>query len=496
MEAGAKPIFIFNGVDHVNKPTPEYLSQESMKAASDAWKRYNDGKKDGGSNDFLKAKYPVQTLDRWLQHQLTKSKVDYLVAPYSSIAQLSYMEQLSEQYIDCIWGSTDYFLFNIDKVITNIAVRLPDTQAETFTWVSRATCVERLKVTTDSLRDAQLLLGSAFSPTFPPLARQAASTKGVGITDVIAMLNSNGRNVLQLCHAYRDDPSMANNDYADLYKRAIMSIRHHIALRQNGTIESTHAEYAPGDVHDFVGQNLPAEMFFYLSRGIIGPEVLNWLTQDHIDLTLPPGVMDSPASRSLVFEQLNPVRAQALMVLSENMNIYYRHRKVRINTWAGQERPDLTINMREETLLKDTISGWKVKDGLLQDIGQDFSLLACLQALKKDKFRLETVKSGKTTHAYPALTSTDEVIANTFYRFLRIRGYVNEKHELTVWGNVLETILAKLSPPKRASDMGSNDIAILAVELMRFGLLNGDESGGPRPSGPGESEAGSQISHD
>jgi hypothetical protein len=485
-DAGAKAVFIFNGLDHVNKPTPEHLNSESTKAAEEAWRIYNVGKKPSAvtavAPEFTKVKYPTQDLVRWFQSLLTKLKVEYLVAPYSSVAQLSYMERLSEQIIDCIWGSTDYFLFNIDKVITDITFG-PDTPTPTFAWVSKAACEERLKAMPDFLRDIQLLLGTTFTPAFPPLARLATTTKGAGVSEAVTMLNAHGRNVLQLCHAYREDLSTAGTDYEDVYKKAIMSLRHHIAIQYNGLIEPMNTEYAPSDVHDFVGQNLPPEMFFYLSRGIIGPEPLNWLTNQHIAVSLPPGVIDSTQHRKLVFEELNPIRAQTLMVMSEFMPNYYRNRKVDLRTWGDRDRPDLTINLREQPPLKDKVSRWKVKDAAMQGVSSDFSLLTCLEALKNQKFNEQITISAKTTYAYPALTTTNEVVINTFYRFLNIRGYINDQFQLTSWGCLLQAILSKLGESKRA-----NDVALLAVELIRFGLLNGSEGDGSPAKSTGKDE--------
>ena len=50
-----------------------------------------------------------------------------------------------------------------------------------------------------------------------------------------------------------------------------------------------------------------------------------------------------------------------------------------------------------------------------------------------------------------------------------MRGYVNEKHQLTGWGDLLSKILKKLdSTPDQA------EAALLAVELLRLGLLTSD----------------------
>lgn len=466
-DAGVKVIFVFNGLDHANKPKPEFLSQDSMRAAEAAWQKHRNGDMEAINLEFSKAKYPIEYLYRWLQGFLVKKGIEYLVAPYSAVAQLSYMVKLSEQYIDCIFGSTDYFLFNVDKVITNVQMAREVKDAH-FTWISKSICEERLKVTPDALRDAQLLLGTSFSPIFPPLERSMHTPKGVSIQDAVSLLNGQGRNVLQLCNSYRDG---SNANYAESYKKAFMSIRHHVAMETNGAIGPLNFEQAPGDVHEYIGRNLPHELFFYLSRGIIGPELPNWVAQDRIELYIPPGVMNTKEYQDLVYEQLNPIRAMALKIITENMNNYYRFRNVEMFGLDGEPRRSLDILLRDVVSVKDKVSSWKVKTDIMG--GRDFTMLACLQSLKDSDFRQKTLNTGKPAHAYPALRTANEVVANTFFRFLHARQYINDKHELTNWGQILETVLTKLGSISRAEDT-----AVLAVELLRLGLLNGNKVGG------------------
>jgi hypothetical protein len=58
-----------------------------------------------------------------------------------------------------------------------------------------------------------------------------------------------------------------------------------------------------------------------------------------------------------------------------------------------------------------------------------------------------------------------------------MRGYVGDDHKLTKWGEALEVVLNKLVP-KFESVHSAEDAALLAVELLRLGLLNGNEVDG------------------
>lgn len=79
----------------------------------------------------------------------------------------------------------------------------------------------------------------------------------------------------------------------------------------------------------------------------------------------------------------------------------------------------------------------------------------------------------------PVLSSQDEVLSNVFWRFLQLRGYITEKHELTSWGESLNQALSVLDPADNLEEA-----IFLAIELLRLGLLNSKQwfshvSGGP-----------------
>lgn len=65
------------------------------------------------------------------------------------------------------------------------------------------------------------------------------------------------------------------------------------------------------------------------------------------------------------------------------------------------------------------------------------------------------------------------------WRFLQLRGYVDNKHQLTLWGRALESALSELRPSDNLEEA-----TFLAVELLRLGVLSPKDwfpnmSGGP-----------------
>ena len=60
-------------------------------------------------------------------------------------------------------------------------------------------------------------------------------------------------------------------------------------------------------------------------------------------------------------------------------------------------------------------------------------------------------------------------MCNTIWRFLYMRGYVDEKHQLTTWGNMLSAVFENLEFGRE-----QGEAAFIAVELMRLGILSPD----------------------
>ncbi len=86
-----------------------------------------------------------------------------------------------------------------------------------------------------------------------------------------------------------------------------------------------------------------------------------------------------------------------------------------------------------------------------------------LEALEKEQCRQITTAKDNSS----ALKSKSEILFNVMGRFLQLRGFVNEKHELTSWGKALKKALISLDSPDKLADS-----VYLSLEMLRLGLLD------------------------
>ncbi|KKA18633.1 hypothetical protein T310_7403, partial [Rasamsonia emersonii CBS 393.64] len=416
-----------------------------------------------------------EELYRFLQRILFENGVAFMVAPYSAAAQLAYLEKGPQQLIDAVFGSSDILLFDVEKLITRI-----DLESSQFFWITKQACQDDLgRLSSEQFLDFGLLLGSSFLRTFPPFENPAYPGKTLNIRDALAMFNGAGRSALTLCAQFEEDRRVQELQYLDRYKRAYMTVKHHVFIDIDGKVGPMDQEHAPSDMHELIGQRLPEELYFYLSKGVLGPNIPNYLTSGEVVVPLPLGVEDSEIYRHLTSDLLTPIRTQAICLLSNSLHRFYQTKVINVRTWFD-DSTDRSINLKTLPSVKETVQSWKIKseqlpEGLKKLQTPRASFKFATQCLKDSDFVSKSF-AGKDA---PPLSSQDDILSNVFWRFLQLRGYVDEKHQLTAWGTCLEQALSVLDP---ASNL--EEPAFLAIELLRLGILGPKDwfshiSGGP-----------------
>lgn len=99
-------------------------------------------------------------------------------------------------------------------------------------------------------------------------------------------------------------------------------------------------------------------------------------------------------------------------------------------------------------------------------------MLALLQVLKDKNFAEQTL-SKYEPDAPPSLITGREVSFNVFWRFLHLRDYLDNNHQLTTWGKALEATISVLHPEDKAEEL-----ALIAIEMLRLNAINGTELSG------------------
>jgi len=148
-------------------------------------------------------------------------------------------------------------------------------------------------------------------------------------------------------------------NYHDLYRRAFMSVKHHVIMTADGTVEPLQP-LAVDDAHAFIGHRLPDEIYFYQSRGIIGSRVLSWRASGEVIEPPPLDGGESITYQMLVRDQLVPQRLQTLSLLSYSLARFYQHNNVALRCWFDLNQSKI-LSVSDSTDPKTPIADWNVR---------------------------------------------------------------------------------------------------------------------------------------
>jgi temperature dependent protein affecting M2 dsRNA replication len=231
--------------------------------------------------------------------------------------------------IDAIFGSPEILLYEVSEVITSWNL-----QDAMFTWVRRESCLRDLGVSSDIFVDAVLLSGTSSLPTFPPLeSSPRKSTNKVKAAVEMIMNSHNSKTGNSVVIQYEEDPACRQLNYLTRFRKARLAVKHHVYMNELGKVGPLDIESAPEDVHQFISNRLHDELYMYLSKGLIEPRLLNWITSREIVEVQPVDNGESQEYRNLVKEKLYASKSAALAVLSTTMHRVYQHSIVKPRYW-------------------------------------------------------------------------------------------------------------------------------------------------------------------
>jgi hypothetical protein len=204
--------------------------------------------------------------------------------------------------------------------------------------------------------------------------------------------------------AFGDHPAVKTTQYPDQYARSRAMVKYSLILSSEGTVlplplaitTSTPPSSSQGnnhhppphhhptaadipiDLHEIFTHRLPDEIYYYLSRGLLGPQALVWLTTGQINEGPPLDNGDTTEYRRFVKEvitegQTGP-RATTLALISSVCHNFWSNRKVTPYFWfeqptspAHHTKALVAHNSPQTSQLVDRVGGWMVPSALVEE---------------------------------------------------------------------------------------------------------------------------------
>lgn len=375
-----------------------------------------------------------------------------------------------------IMGSRELLLYPINDVL----IQEIDWSNKRFLAVSKDALKHQLNVDDSILVDALLLTGTSFLPPFParPQPQQPSNT----VRDAVNMLRANGKHVKQVCQHFDDILKARDPDWFDKYCKARMIVDHFVYIAINGAVEVQGHDNLTSDSHEYMGLRLPDELHHYLNTGLVGPHLLSWVI--HSKITILP-TLDGIASdeyKSLVLRRLLPLRELALGLVVPRLHRGFLFRDIEVKAWFPDQQAT-SIQNGDFRTPNPKVATWNVEQKLLDEqfpswsqSGPDSkdrsgSVAFEILALQKPDFAKATIGKAGNKHKVDAPA---HIVSTVIWRYLHLRDYVDDSHELTGWGKALATAMVTLDPivKQHPGVSGLHEALLLAFELIRLDQLN------------------------
>ncbi|SPO28323.1 related to MKT1 - retroviral protease signature protein [Ustilago trichophora] len=534
-KARVKPVFILNGIPPNKRARPFSYEDPKVKQRHRAWEAYENGEVDV-THSLLSASNSVHHPDlyRAILRAFRHRNVEFLVAPYLASGQLVSLQRHSKSYVHSIYGATEILLFDrVDRLITNLNLA-----ESTIQFVSKQAILNELRCNEEQFLDVGLLAGSDLCATFPALQD---SSLGVPPPHVGAPPNLRQINDLvkqykggyPLVAAFEHHPTVQKINYIDQFCRARTIVKFclvlsaeegrvlplplatpppplalgsappHVALNgagpaaggapigssTGGTPILTAAD-VPVDIHEVFSHRLPDEVFLHLSRGLVGAQVLSSLTSGHV-IEAPP--LDNGESedykryvRDTLTEHPASPRCVAVALGASVLNGFWSSRKISgIYYFAPSADNPIPHDSATTLQLINRVNQWNVSNRFIEEElrrqnSSTIDLALCLGATMSDQLaaRTKTPRVKLPDGSMSILEKKDEIVANTIWRMLELRGFLNHAHLHTPPARALYLALKK----SKLNDKLQEPL-YLALELLRSGVLHANYFGGRVYSG-------------
>lgn len=374
-------------------------------------------------------------------------------------------------------GPRELLLYPINDVL----IQEIDWEQNKFVAVSKDALKNQLNVDDSILIDALLMTGTSFLPAFPARAQpqQASNT----VRDAVNMLRANGKHVKQVCQSFDDVLKREQPDWFDRYCKARMIVDHYIYVAPNGAVEVQAYDNLTSDSHEYMGLRLPDELHHYLNSGLVGPRILSWIIHSRITVLPTLDGIASDEYQDLVLRRLLSVRELALGLVVPKLHRGFHFKDIEVKVWFPDQQ-STTIRNSDFRTPSPKVATWNVEQKLVDEhfpprglsvtAARDHSgsLAFEVSALQKPDFAKATV--GKPRSKPKGINAPAHIVSTVIWRFLHLRDYVDDSHELTGWGKALATAMTELGPTvrKHPENFKLYEALLLAFELIRLDQLN------------------------
>jgi hypothetical protein len=447
------PIFVFDGMV---PPLQHQMFQQSpgQQHLENAWTHLANNKDAEAQKSFAVATSRINSdICHYVFHFLRSKGYECIRAPYIAGPQLAHLA--SSNMVQAVLGQPGLLLYGIKKVLLTL-----DFSKGNVEWVEMEYILQQWGLTKSQFTDICLLAGTEYCLTYPYLNLDyfQPGTSNFSFQSAVDFIKQ-----MPLANWMNTFPTEEmKNDHVNGYCVTKALLNHCPILNSDGMKVEPFTEPVPSDLSGLVGEKLPQSVYALLCQGHISYRLPSVLSTGEWNDRQPP-LIDSLEYRALVLE-LEEYRAKTLGLLVGPMPAKFREKSIVCKSYFDE--PD---SEREICPMDGPWLAWKFsKDELNAEMRRQgtktIDAKFCLQwhafEFARDGLLIKNL-SYSDTKFMPS--DPESMAALIIFKVLETLGFIAEDGGMTVLGDVI----------KESSAVFDESI-LLAVELMKFGLLTGE----------------------
>jgi len=483
------PIFVFQGM----APTPQHsmFVTRMDQQMEMAWSHLANGLKSEAQKCFAVSTSRINSdFLNFIFHHLRHKGFEVLQAPYFAGAQLAHFMQSGA--VHTILGPPGLLLYQVQRVVIHV-----DFGAGQFEWVDLDCVLQKWQINKDQFVDACMLAGTEYCLTYPYLNPGQLSAY---------MPNQNARfNFDQAVQIAKSAPIInwmqtfpteeMKHDHVDGYclckvlvqSSPVLHIQEHAVKPLGATMPGWQNTQIPYDFHTIMGEKLPNSIYYLMANGVLSHKMPQALARgEWVDKSAP--LVDTVQFHDL-WTDLLEYREKALASLARHLHVSFSKKiitcKAYWDTPVGQPRGQMsqaqppsepkTIQARKPKRgLRWRISAEAVQAEMHRQSVQKVDLRFCLR-WHANEFEMEgQLYKDLVKYGDPSFTNDRESLAALVnFMLLEQLELIADDGAVTVLGNVLMDAPQHLQEP-----------LLVALEMMKFGVLNGEPFESAQPERP------------
>ena len=462
------PIFVFDGMV---PPLQHQMFQQTpgQSHLENAWTQLANNKDAEAQKSFAVATSRINSdICHFVFHFLKSKGFDCIRAPYIAGPQLAHLA--NENTVQAVLGQPGLLLYGLKKTILTM-----DFNRGIVEWVELDYILNQWGINKSQFIDICLLAGTEYCLTFPFLnldyfQQERTSFSFQSAVDFIRQMP------LQNWMSSFPDEKM-RNDHVDGYCVCKSLLSHCPVLNvKDLKVEPLTIQGCPKDMSVLVGEKLPQFIYSLISLGHISYRLPSVLATGEWNDRQPP-LIDSLEYRSLVLE-LEEYRSKTLGLVASSLgpaaSLHFKTKKISSKTYfeispeesSGRDLPIIVPNMLKWKFSRDELMKELKRQGPSSKIDLGFCLRWHAHEVEINGpliRNLSAANASGTTTSLSFPSDLDSLTALVCLMILETLDYISEDGQMTVLGDAMKD-----------SPIAFEESILLALEMMKFGLLTGE----------------------